>query len=150
MRFRFLVAFGVALCTPAAAQTPSAIGPTFGAELQAAGCPNGVLWSADGTLTFTPGVDPSCAQHVFAAHDPTRVPVPAMVTRLQGRLALSHAGLLAQAESAIAAAGGDLLIWYTDAQTWRRDDPHILAVGVALTLTTAQIDALFIAATTAQ
>jgi hypothetical protein len=51
-----------------------AIGPTFHAELIAAGVTDWrFTWGADGTLTF----DPDCAQvalveQVYAAHDPTR------------------------------------------------------------------------------
>ena len=74
------------------------------------------------------------------------VSVPVVVTRLQGRLALSRAGLLTKAEAAVAAAGGETAIWYADAQTWQRDDPHVLAIGQALGLASADIDTLFTAA----
>ena len=134
------------LTGPALAQTSPRIGPTFSAELQAAGCADGVAWTSAGSLMLAPGTDPTCPDKVLAAHDPTKASVPLSVTRLQGRLELSHAGLLPQAEAAIASAGGDLPIWYADAATWIRDDPHVLSLGAALNLTTAQIDGLFIAA----
>ncbi|MGI3901230.1 MAG: hypothetical protein ACRYGP_13900 [Janthinobacterium lividum] len=146
---RSLVLLGL-IASSAAAQTPPRIGPTFAAELVTAGCVNGVSWTAEGTLTLAPGTDPACPNQVLAAHDPTKPAVPFAVTRLQGRMQLSHAGLLSQAEAAISSAGGDLLIWYADAQTWRRDDPHVLAIGTALNLSPAQIDALFVAAATIQ
>ena len=122
------------------------IGPSFGAELAAAGCANGVSWTPDGTLTVAAGVDPTCPQRVLLAHDPTKAAVPASVTRLQGRLELLRAGLLTQLESAVAAAGDDTAIWYADAQTWQRTDPHVIALASALSLAPAQVDALFVAA----
>lgn len=141
-----LACLAASAAAQAAAQAAPRVGPTFGAELAAAGCAAGIAWTSDGTLTFSPGSDPACAQRVLAAHDPAKQPVPASVSRLQGRLALSHAGLLASAEGAVAAAGGDLPIWYADAATWERNDPHVIALGATLNLAPAQIDALFIQA----
>lgn len=70
-------------------------------------------------------------------------PVPASVTRLQGRLALLNAGLLSTAESAINAAGGATLIWYQDAQTWERSNPILTDLGTAIGLSSSDIDDLF-------
>ena len=82
------------------------------------------------------------ALHAYVPPTPP-VPVPLAVTRLQGRLALSRAGLLAKAEAAVQSAGGETAIWYADAQTWRRDDPHVAGIGQALGLASADVDALF-------
>jgi hypothetical protein len=75
--------------------------------------------------------------------------VPRIVSRAQGRIALLRAGLLGAAETAIAASvDAELQIWWADAQEFRRDSPRIAAVGTALGLTPAQIDALFVSAAT--
>ena len=73
-------------------------------------------------------------------------PVPGSVSRLQGRLALLDAGLLATVEAAVNAAGGATLIWYQDAQNWRRDDPILNGLGTAIGLSEEDKDDLFRAA----
>lgn len=78
---------------------------------------------------------------------PPAPPVPD-VSRAQARLQLHRAGLLKGVEAAIAAAGGEVAIWYADAATWRRANPYIAQIGAALTppLTAGDIDDLFRAA----
>lgn len=89
-------------------------------------------WQADGNVPADPPV--------------VTPPVPSVVTRLQGRLALSRAGLLDTVESAVAAAGGEIAIWYADAQTWHRDDPIFQQLAGQLGMTDVQLDSLFAAA----
>ena len=65
------------LAGPLRAQTAPKIGPTFGTELAAAGCADGVTWTADGTVTLRPDVPvtvQACVAKVQAAHDPTKTP----------------------------------------------------------------------------
>lgn len=53
------------------------LGPTFGTELRAAGCADGVRWSPDGSVTFRDDVTPeqrAAVEAVVAAHDPTAQP----------------------------------------------------------------------------
>lgn len=76
--------------------------------------------------------------------------VPETVSAAQARLALLAAGLLDPVDAAVAAAvsGGNraLGVWFEYATEWRRDSPHIAALGPALGLSSAQIDDLFVAA----
>lgn len=69
--------------------------------------------------------------------------VPRQVSRLQARVALHRAGLLAPIETAVAQAGGELQIYWTDAQTFERDSGYIGQIAAALGLTGDQIDQLF-------
>jgi hypothetical protein len=72
------------------------------------------------------------------------------VTPRQARLALLGAGKLAAVEAALAAMTGAqgeaARITWEFATEVRRDDPLIAALGPALNLTGAQIDALFVTA----
>lgn len=70
------------------------------------------------------------------------------VTPRQARLALLSAGLLDQVEAAVNAAGGATKITWEYATEIRRSDPLISSIGTTLSLTAAQIDALFLAAGT--
>lgn len=73
-------------------------------------------------------------------------PVPQTVTRFQALAALSNAGLLANAQAAVTAAGGITLLAWENAQSFDRSSPTIASLATALSLTSAQVDALFIAA----
>jgi hypothetical protein len=74
--------------------------------------------------------------------------VPATVLRAQALAALSNAGLLIQAQTAVNASANPLVaIAWSNAATFERNSPTLAAIGTALGLTPAQIDALFIAAT---
>lgn len=75
------------------------------------------------------------------------VVVPASVSRFQAKAALHQAGLLADAEAAIAAADYIAQIAWSDAAEWRRDSPTIAALAATLGLTDEQVDQLFITAT---
>lgn len=73
--------------------------------------------------------------------------VPQVVSRLQARLALLHAGKLAEAEAAItAAADPALAIYWADTSAFHRDHPRMLAIAQSLGWTGDQLDALFTAA----
>ena len=87
-------------------------------------------WAETGPLTVGPEV----------------VAVPEKVSRFQARAALLQAGLLAQAEAAVAQAGPLALLAWQDAQEFHRNSPTINGLAPALGLTAEQIDALFIVA----
>ncbi len=73
-------------------------------------------------------------------------PVPLSVSRFQARAALMQAGLLSQVQEAIGNADDLTQLAWAEAVEFRRDSPAIAAIAVALGLSDAQIDALFIAA----
>jgi hypothetical protein len=83
--------------------------------------------------------------------DPALAPVPQVVSRRQARRALLDAGLLASVQPAIdavqdATLRAQMQIDWDDSQEFQRDHPTLLALGSALGLDAAGIDALFIAA----
>lgn len=85
--------------------------------------------------------------YVFANGGVTLNLVPASVTRFQALAALSNAGLLANAQAAVNASTNPLVpLAWNNAQTFDRASPTIAALATALNLTSAQLDALFIAA----
>lgn len=93
-----------------------------------------VGWTWDGTNLVAP---------------PTPAPViPQTVTQKQARLALFGAGLLDQVNAAVTAAGGAVLITWEYSDVINRNDALIIAIGASLGLTSAQIDALFVTAST--
>lgn len=72
--------------------------------------------------------------------------VPPSVSMRQARLALRRAGLYAAVNAAVAGADEDTQIeWEFATDVWRSRD-LVATLGAALTLTSDQIDALFIAA----
>lgn len=75
---------------------------------------------------------------------PVYPPVPETVTRFQARAALLIAGLLAPTEAAVAASGDAMLqLAWAEAVEFKRHSPSLLALGAAIGLTSADIDALF-------
>jgi hypothetical protein len=83
--------------------------------------------------------------------DPTLAPVPQVVSRRQARRALLDAGLLASVQPAIdavqdATQRAQMQIDWDDSQEFQRDHPTLIAIGTALGLDSAAIDALFTAA----
>lgn len=73
------------------------------------------------------------------------VVVPPSVTRFQARAALADGGLLDRVEAMMADPATPIrmrLAW-TDAQEFLRDSPTVLAMGSALGLDAAALDALF-------
>lgn len=73
-------------------------------------------------------------------------PVPGTVTPFQAKAALYAAGLLPAVEAAIAASPKLAQLAYSDATEFTRDSPTIAALSAQLGLTSAQVDALFVAA----
>lgn len=71
-------------------------------------------------------------------------PVPPVVSRAQGRIALHRAGLLDTVESTVYAPGADpeLRIAY-EAGEWHRYSQMLLALATGLGLTEEQVDDLF-------
>ena len=84
------------------------IGPTFHAELIAAGCNDAVMVEdpVAGVLGFAPDLDPAYVQKVeavLAAHDPTRQ-VPRSATAKQVRYALNDLGVRSAWNAAVMAS----------------------------------------------
>lgn len=78
--------------------------------------------------------------------DPSRAVPPSSCTARQARLALHAAGLLANVEAAIAAAGGTVAIEWEYASTIERASPLVASMAEALDLSDGELDALFTAA----
>ena len=100
-----------------------------------------VIASATGNVgdTYNAGVITPAA--------PPAPTVPSSVAMWQAKAALQNAGLLTQANSAVAGSGNVALQQYwATAQTLNRSDPSVAMIGAGMSLTPVQIDALFIAA----
>lgn len=72
--------------------------------------------------------------------------IPQSVTPRQARLAIDSAGLTAQVEAAVTAAGAAAKITWDYALEIKRDDPLLDQLAQALKLTSDQLDQLFITA----
>lgn len=70
----------------------------------------------------------------------------ATCTPFQGRMALSNAGLLAQAQAAVDAGTEETKLAWEYAIIWERTSPLVESLGAALGLNADQIDDLFKAA----
>ena len=70
-------------------------------------------------------------------------PIPLSVTRFQARAALYMAGLLDDAEAAIAEAHPLSRIAWEHANVYRRDSPTLISIGQQLGLSEADMDELF-------
>lgn len=94
-----------------------------------------VGWSAktDGTYAAPATVEPGPA------------PVPD-VTSAQAKIQLLRASFLVPVQEAVKAIGGETEIWFNDARTWQRNNPHVVEIGAGLNLKPAEIDDLFRAA----
>ena len=114
-------------------EADAAFAASIGA-IDATGAKVGDLW--DGTQYTTPPPPPA--------------PVPAEITMRQARLALLGAGKLAAVDTAINAmdepAKSAAKIEWEYSNTVQRHNGFVAALGPALGLTDAQIDALFLAA----
>lgn len=106
------------------------------------------------SLDFMPGLIASDVANVGDSWDGSRfikpaspVVVPSSVSRFQALAALSNAGLLSRAQAAVNSATDPLVsLAWNNAQDFRRDSSMIASLAPAIPLTSAQIDALFIAA----
>lgn len=70
-------------------------------------------------------------------------PIPLSVTRFQARAALQLAGLLDDAEAAIAQAHPLSRIAWEHANVYRRDSPTVISIGQQLGLSEADMGELF-------
>lgn len=71
-------------------------------------------------------------------------PVPQSVSRFQAKAALAQAGLLAQADAAVAASGDAVLqLAWTEANQFQRNSPGIAALAPVLGLDNSGLDNLF-------
>ena len=70
------------------------------------------------------------------------LPQPSVSPR-QIRQALTRAGLRASVEAAVAAGDQDTKDWYEFATQFERSSPIVAALGVALSVTSAQLDDLW-------
>lgn len=77
------------------------------------------------------------------------IPVPQSVSVFQAKLALSNAGIYSSVDSYISSNGteSEKIAWQYQ-QTYNRQDQMLIAVMTAIGQTSAQIDALFVAAAT--
>lgn len=86
-------------------------------------------------------------EEIAALPGPQPDPVPTEVSRFQAKAALALAGLLPQADAAVAASGNVVLqLAWAEATTFKRNSPGINALAPALGLDDAALDQLFIAA----
>lgn len=86
------------------------------------------------------------AQRVPSPPSPEAARAGMVCSRFQARAALMQAGLLDQAEAIIAQADALTQLAWAEAVEFRRNSPTINAMGAALGMTDAQLDALFEAA----
>ena len=86
------------------------------------------------------------ATGVFSEPAPELPAVPESIEALQGLKAVDQAGLSAAYEAWANAPERTFIekAFINKAQTWRRDDPVLIAGATALGLTSAQVDSLFI------
>lgn len=91
----------------------------------------------------TANVGDTYANGVFT---PGPVTVPLVVSMMQAQLALQAAGKLSAVNTAVAGADANTQIYWNTATALHRDHPVVAALGAAVGLSSAQIDALFVAA----
>jgi len=83
------------------------------------------------------------ANGVLIPAPPLPEPVPAAVSSAQAKIQLMRAEYFEPVKNSVEAIGGEVLIWFTDARTWQRSNPHVLEIGKGLGLSSGEIDALF-------
>ena len=105
---------------------------------------DGVIQDANGNwMTSYVAVDYT-AEEIAAKVEQWRS--SASCTPFQGRVALSDAGLLANVETAIAAADEKTKVAWEYALEWKRNSPMITSLATALNMADTQVDDLFKAA----
>jgi hypothetical protein len=83
---------------------------------------------------------------VFVA-DPTPPPViPQTVSAMQAQQALLNSGQLDAVNAAVAAGSREVQIYWAKTSEFHRNHPTLIAMTTALGMTSAQVDALFVAA----
>lgn len=97
-------------------------------------------------LTDGAGIGWSYSNGTFSPPAPTPEQVPEFVTRAQAKIALARAGLYEQVVAVIAAAPLEAQIWWAEADTFRRDNQWVAAIGgqLVLPLSKEQTDTLFV------
>lgn len=77
---------------------------------------------------------------------PAPAPVPTSADRYAFKVALFQAELFGEAEAFAASSGAPFSIYWSDVANVRRSDVELSTLAAALSLTSDQLDALFIAA----
>jgi hypothetical protein len=77
-----------------------------------------------------------------ADHSIAPQPIPD-VSSAQAKITLHRAGKLDVVKAAVEAAGVEVQIWFAEARTWQRANPHVEAVRAALGMSKAEGDDLF-------
>lgn len=94
-------------------------------------------------VPLCPGPEWSWSGSDWEQSAPAPAAVPASVSRFQARAALHLAGLLDDAEAAVAAADRLTQLAWEDARDFRRDSPTIAALAGVLGLDDQAVDDLF-------
>jgi hypothetical protein len=98
--------------------------------------------ASDAWIGWTRGIDGT-----WSPPAPPPTPVPEVVSRLRAKAALLQAGLLDQANAAVAASNDTMLqLAWAEAAEFRRDNVYIAQLAQTLGLTSVQVDDLFVAA----
>lgn len=106
-----------------------------------------LIWAAvDSSVAVGDAATQSGSAWAFAKPAAPAVPVPDSVTPLQARKALLAAGLLDKVTAAVAAADQGTQLDWEFATVINRTSPTVATLAAALSLTSAQLDALFTAA----
>lgn len=123
------------------------IAPNFNVAGLAAAAGSVDYYYDNGNL-FCRDITQAALDTAAALFDATVQEPPQSVSRLQARVALHNAGLLTKVEAIISDPATDpvTVIAWQDAQTFNRTSPTLAALASALALTSADLDALFIAA----
>lgn len=106
-----------------------------------------ILWPGDEHAAFAAAqVSPATPTRAFGVPPPpapTPQYTPDEVPAWKARIVLAEAGLLATVEAAIAQAPPRIQVAWAHKPTWRRNSPMINAMAQAVSLSNAQVRALF-------
>lgn len=70
------------------------------------------------------------AEEIASLPEPTPPPIPMEVGRVQAKIWLHRAGKLAAVQAYIDGANdAELTLWWNEANTFRRDNPHIVSLA---------------------
>jgi hypothetical protein len=97
-------------------------------------------------VTDIDGIEPGWVAEADGSFSAPRPPAPApvlSVSSVQAKIQLRRANLREKVDAAVQEAGGETMDWFTDARTWERNNPNVLAIGKALDLEPTDIDKLF-------
>ena len=116
-----------------------------GVQQRANGCPAGVFLANTGAAAITIATGAQTAPDAATVLADWRA--GASCSRFQAKAALSNAGKLTAANTAVAASGNALIqMAWADAIVFKRNSPSITAMATALLMTPTEVDNLFIAA----